>query len=143
MHLSSIKCHAYPQSNPLLTLWCLKVGSPSRNFGPLNASRPKTALSCLPTEVKSGSKSREQIAPLVRTLFMNRWPRFLQRIFALVTSPGFADMDPAEQDRLYEQVARATRAESMLSEALPPHLFYAYTVRRALNSKNRPSGGAS
>ena len=52
-------------------------------------------------------------------------------------------MDPAEQDRLYEQAARATRAERMLTEALPPHLFYAHTVRRTLNSKKRPSGGAS
>jgi hypothetical protein len=59
-----------------------------------------------------------------------------------VTSPGFADMDPAEQDRLYEQVARVTRAERLLSTSLAPHQFYAYTVRRARNSQNRPSGGA-
>jgi len=51
-------------------------------------------------------------------------------------------MDPAEQDRLYEQVARVTRAERLLSTSLAPHQFYAYTVRRARNSQNRPSGGA-
>ena len=73
---------------------------------------------------------------------MERWSRFLERIFALVSSPGFAELGPAEQDRLYEQVARATRAERLLAKSRPPHLFYRGAVRRRTDdSKNRPSGG--
>ena len=51
-------------------------------------------------------------------------------------------MAPAEQDRLYKQVAQVTRAERLLPNSLPPHRFYAYTLRRTANSQNRPSGGA-
>jgi hypothetical protein len=73
---------------------------------------------------------------------MKRWSRFLERVFALVASPGFAELGPAEQDRLYEQVARATRAERLLAKSWPPHLFYRETVRRRTGiPKNRPSGG--
>jgi hypothetical protein len=54
---------------------------------------------------------------------MKRWKRFLDKIFALVTSPGFDDLDPAEQDRLYEQIARAERAERLLTKSRPPHRF--------------------
>jgi hypothetical protein len=73
---------------------------------------------------------------------VNHWPQFLKRIFALVSSPGFAELDPAEQDRLYDQVARATRAERFLAESRPPHLFYRDTLRRQAGiPKNRPSGG--
>jgi hypothetical protein len=73
---------------------------------------------------------------------VNHWPQFLRRIFALVSAPGFADLEPAEQDRLYEQVARATRAERLLAKSLPPHLFYRRMARRQTGDpKNRPSGG--
>ena len=73
---------------------------------------------------------------------MNHWPQFLRRIFALVSAPGFADLPPAEQDRLYEQVARATRAERFLTKSRPPHLFYRETVRQQAGvPKNRPLGG--
>jgi hypothetical protein len=64
---------------------------------------------------------------------MNHWKRFRDRLFALVTSPGFKDMDTSEQDRLYEEIARAGRlerlAEGLLPRSLPPHRFYAATVR--------------
>ena len=55
---------------------------------------------------------------------MKRWKRFLDKIFALVTSPGFEDLDPAEQDRLYQQIARAERAERLLAKSRPPHRFH-------------------
>ena len=59
-----------------------------------------------------------------------------------MSSPGFAELGPAEQDRLYDQVARATRAERLLAKSWPPHLFYKATIRRRTgDSKNRPSGG--
>ena len=59
-----------------------------------------------------------------------------------MSSPGFAELGPAEQDRLYEQVARATRAERLLAKSWPPHLFYTRAVpRRTGDPKNRPSGG--
>ena len=75
---------------------------------------------------------------------MKRWKRFLVKIFALVTLPGFEDLPPAEQDKLYDQLARATQAERLLAESLPPHLFYRSTARRLVgNLKKRPSGGAS
>ncbi len=73
---------------------------------------------------------------------MKRWKIFLEKIFALVTSPGFEDLPPAEQDRLYEQIARATRAERFLAKSRPPHLIYREMVRRKSGIlKNRPSGG--
>jgi hypothetical protein len=74
---------------------------------------------------------------------MKRWSRFLERILALAASPGFEDLKPADQDRLYEQVARATHAERLLAKSWPPHLFYTRAVRRRTGDpKNRPSGGA-
>jgi hypothetical protein len=73
---------------------------------------------------------------------MKRWSRFLERVLALAASPGFAELGPAEQDRLFEQVARATRAERLLATSWPPHLFYTRAVRRRTGDfKNRPSGG--
>lgn len=59
--------------------------------------------------------------PLVRLVSMNRYTRFLEKIIALVNSPGFDDLDPAEQDRLYEQLARAERARRLLARSRPPH----------------------
>ena len=61
---------------------------------------------------------------------MKRWKRFLDKIFALVTSPGFEDLPPTEQDRLYEQIARAERAERLLAKSWPPHRFYTRAMRR-------------
>ena len=55
---------------------------------------------------------------------MKRWSRFLERIFALVASPGFEQLTPAEQDRLYEEIARVTRAERLLAMSRPPHRFH-------------------
>lgn len=52
---------------------------------------------------------------------MNHLTRFLDKILALVNSPGFDDLDPAEQDRLYEQLARAERARRLLPRSRPPH----------------------
>lgn len=54
---------------------------------------------------------------------MNYLTRFLDKIIALVNSPGFDDLDPAEQDRLYEQLARAERARRLLARSQPPHRF--------------------
>jgi hypothetical protein len=69
---------------------------------------------------------------------MKTWKRFLDKILALVTSPGFDDLTPAEQDLLYEQIARAARAERSLEKSQSPHRFYTGALSR---SKNRPSGG--
>ena len=75
----------------------------------------------------------EPNAPLVRKLSMKQWKIFLDKIYALVTSPGFADLEEAEQDRLYEQIARAVRAERLLANSQPPHRFKIGAVhRRAL-----------
>jgi hypothetical protein len=68
---------------------------------------------------------------------MNRWKRFLDMLFALVASPGFSDLDPAEQDRLYEQVARAARVERLLAKSRPPHRFYT----SAMHQRRRPPAG--
>jgi hypothetical protein len=54
---------------------------------------------------------------------MNRWSRFLAKVFALVSSPGFADLSPAEQDKLYEQLAKAERIRRLLAKSRPPHRF--------------------
>jgi len=54
---------------------------------------------------------------------VRHWSRFLERILALVNSPGFDDLDPAEQDRRYQEIARLTRAEPLLPISLPPHRF--------------------
>ena len=61
---------------------------------------------------------------------MKRWNRFLDNIFALVSSPGFADLSPAEQDRLYEQIARTARAERLLADSRPPYRFSKWTRPR-------------
>jgi hypothetical protein len=61
---------------------------------------------------------------------MERWKKFLDKIFALVTSPGFEDLDPAEQDRLYERIARAERAERLLAKSRPAHRFFTRAMRR-------------
>jgi hypothetical protein len=71
---------------------------------------------------------------------MKRWKRFLDKIFALVTSPGFEDLNPAEQDRLYEQIARAERAERLLTKSWPPHRFYTRVMRRRRSRPSTSSG---
>ena len=67
---------------------------------------------------------------------MKRWKRFLDKIFALVTSPGFENLTPAEQDRLYEQIAREAHVERLLANSRPPYRFYTDPMRR---SRSRPS----
>jgi hypothetical protein len=61
---------------------------------------------------------------------MKSWKRFLDKIFELVTSPGFEDLDAAEQDRLYQQIARAERVERLLAMSRPPHRFHLRLRRR-------------
>jgi hypothetical protein len=76
---------------------------------------------------------------------MKRWKRFLDRILALAASPGFENLSPAEQDRLYEQVARVARTERLLDKSRPPHQLskWARSAVAPLRTKNRPSGGIS
>lgn len=72
-------------------------------------------------KVISPLRKMEQNGPLARKMSMNHLTRFLDKIVALVNSPGFDDLDPAEQDRLYEQLARAERARRLLARSRPPH----------------------
>jgi hypothetical protein len=67
---------------------------------------------------------------------MKQWKRFLDMLFALVTSPGFSDLDPDEQDRLYAQVARAARVERLLAKSRPPHRFYTSALRQRWRPPN-------
>lgn len=72
-------------------------------------------------KVIASLRKREQNGLLARKMSMNYLTRFLDKIVALVNSPGFEDLDPAEQDRLYEQLARAERARRLLARSRPLH----------------------
>ena len=60
-------------------------------------------------------------ATLVRKQSMDFLRRCLQETYELVTSPGFRNLDPAEQEQLCEQLIWTQRARRRLAKSRPPH----------------------